>query len=32
LDGRFKNVNVLPTGLNSDGEWFVPRSAQKWEK
>jgi peptide/nickel transport system substrate-binding protein len=32
LDSRFKNVKVIPIGLNSDSEWFVPLGAQKWEK
>ena len=32
LDARFKNVKVIPLGLNSEVEWFVPRGAQRWEK
>jgi peptide/nickel transport system substrate-binding protein len=30
LDGRFKNVQLLPLGINSDSEWFVPIAQQKY--
>ncbi|MBC7785249.1 MAG: ABC transporter substrate-binding protein [Burkholderiales bacterium] len=32
LDKRIANVQKLPLGLNSDREWFVPRSSQRWTK
>jgi peptide/nickel transport system substrate-binding protein len=32
LDARFKNVKVIPLGLNSETEWWVPRGQQRWEK
>ena len=32
IDARIKNVKAVPVGLNSDSEWFVPRTEQKWEK
>jgi hypothetical protein len=30
LAGRFQNVQLLPLGINSDLEWFVPAAQQKW--
>jgi peptide/nickel transport system substrate-binding protein len=30
LDGRFKNVQLLPLGMNSDLEWFVPAAQEKY--
>jgi peptide/nickel transport system substrate-binding protein len=32
VDGRVKNVQVLPLGLNPRDEWWVPREMRKWEK
>jgi peptide/nickel transport system substrate-binding protein len=29
MDGRFKNVQVVPTGLNDLSEWYVPTEDQK---
>jgi peptide/nickel transport system substrate-binding protein len=32
LDARIKNVKIVPIGLNSETEWFVPRNQQRWQK
>jgi peptide/nickel transport system substrate-binding protein len=31
LANRFQNVQLLPLGINSDLEWFVPLDQQKWK-
>ncbi|MEM7577106.1 MAG: ABC transporter substrate-binding protein [Planctomycetota bacterium] len=30
LDGRFRNVGLVTSGLNDRTEWFVPMSLQRW--
>lgn len=32
VDGRIRNIEELPLGLNPRTEWFVPRPQQKWGK
>ena len=32
LDARIANIQKLPLGLNSDSEWYVPKTKQRWTK
>ncbi len=31
VDKRIENVQVIPRGLNSSYEWFVPKGMQRWK-